>query len=211
MHLGGPAVPEEADGYQEAPWDERRESEFWLRLAIVSGDEAILDPVGKGAEAGDTNEGSDTNADVHESGGALTEMVGGFVYLRDRGEEQVEIAENHAYGHPMITIRAAPEIWGDSPVYRENKATFGQPENPSPALCFGKVATCDRPNDGAQERAQPIDGHGDSTLLSSKHVRDRARAQGDRTAAGNPSEQAKDEKRTDVRGESACDIPDRKD
>jgi hypothetical protein len=32
----------------------------------------------------------------------LTEMVGGFIYFGDRCEEQVEVAENHSYGHAAV-------------------------------------------------------------------------------------------------------------
>ena len=96
-HLGGPAVPEETDGDQEASGDERRKSEFRLCVAVVFCDEAVLDFVGESTEARNANEGTDTNADVNKSGGTLTKMVGGFVYFGDGGEEQVEVAENHSY------------------------------------------------------------------------------------------------------------------
>jgi hypothetical protein len=86
-HLGGPAVPEETYGDQEASWDERRKSEFGLCLAVVSCNEPVLDSVGESAEARNANEGSDPNADVNESGGTLAEMLGGFVYFGDGGEE----------------------------------------------------------------------------------------------------------------------------
>ncbi|KAJ8130217.1 hypothetical protein O1611_g3413 [Lasiodiplodia mahajangana] len=75
MHLGGPAVPEETDGDQKASRDERRKSEFRLCLAVISCDEVVLDPVGKGTEASNANEGSNANTDVNKSGGSLTEMV----------------------------------------------------------------------------------------------------------------------------------------
>lgn len=96
MHLGGPSVPEETDGDKKTSRDERRKSEFRLRLAVVSCDEEALDLIGQGTEASNANEGSDANADEHKSGGALTEMVGGFVYFGDRCKEQVKVAENNS-------------------------------------------------------------------------------------------------------------------
>lgn len=102
MHLGGPAVPEETDGDQEASRNQRRKSEFWLRLAVVSCDEDVLDLVGKGTEARNANEGSNANTNVNKSGGALTEMVRGFVYFGDGGKEQVEVAEDHSYEHAVV-------------------------------------------------------------------------------------------------------------
>lgn len=102
MHLGGPAIPEETDGDQNASRDERRKSEFRLRLAVISCDEEVLDLVGEGTEARNANEGSNANTDVNKSGGALTEMVGGFVYFGDGGKEQIEVAENHSYEHAVV-------------------------------------------------------------------------------------------------------------
>ena len=67
MILGSPAIDEEANGHKDTEEDERRQTVFWLRHAIVGGSEAFEDAIGSGASQYKANKHADAAGDVTQS------------------------------------------------------------------------------------------------------------------------------------------------